>query len=298
MRVVIGIDSSNLESTESEQPSHVFPESNLTDSSDQVFPAVQQVLQLFSPADMTFVHAVDVSKFDFPFGAEAASPADRQQYEELRRSKLDAGQRLLERAASLIPKGGPTTHNVCAVRGAANLILDTAKNVAADLIVTGTRSFGPVAETVIGSVSHRVLSQTAQPTLVVKGGPHPLRKVLVAVEGQEDAVRIQSWLNAHPFKDPVEICVLTVPQALRFASAMEYAEKLVGTTADAIRRPSYTITTQIATGEPAKVLAERSKQIDLLVVGSHGRNKLERLFLGSVSHSIVYRAKCSVLVIR
>lgn len=268
------------------------------DSSEQTFAVLQQTLQIFSPTDITFVHGVEVGMFEFPFGPEAANRADRELYEEIRRSKLDAGRQLLKHAASLVPKDGPSTHQVCDVQTPAHLILETAKTVSADLIVTGTRGFGPVAETVIGSVSHRVLSHAAQPTLVVKGTMRPLAKVLVAVEGQEDALRIQSWLTAHPFKKSVEVCVLTVPQALRFASAMEFAEKLVKTTASAIQRPSYSVTMQVKTGEPAKVLAEQSKLFDLLVVGSHSRNKLERFLLGSVSHSVVHRATCSVLVIR
>jgi len=298
MRIVIGIDSSEQAFADIEQPLHVFPANELANSSEQTFAALQQALHIFTPTDITFVHGVDFGRSEFPFGAEAATPSDREQYERLRRSKLDAGRRILERAALLIPKDGPSTHQVCELQTPAHLILETAKAVAADLIVTGTRGHGPIAETVLGSVSHRVLSHAVQPTLVVKGTPRPLGKVLVAVEGQEDALRIQSWLTAHPFKNPVEVSVLTVPQALRFASAMEFAEKLVKTTASAIGRPSYSVTTQVATGEPAKVLAEQSKHFDLLVVGSHGRNKLERFFLGSVSHSAVHRAACSVLVIR
>ena len=298
MRIVIGIDSSEQVFADIEQPLHVFSPTDLTDSSGQAFAALQQTLHIFSPTDITFVHGVDMGRFEFPFGAEAANRADREQYEGLLRSKLDVGRRLLEHAASLISKNGPSTHQVCDVQTPARLILDTAKAVAADLIVTGTRGHGPLAEAVLGSVSHRVLSHAAQPTLVVKGTPRPLGKVLVAVEGQEDALRIQSWLTTHPFKSPVDVCVLTVPQALRFASAMEFAEKLVKTTASAIRRPSYSVTTQLATGEPEKVLAEQSTHFDLLVVGSHGRNKLERFLLGSVSHSVVHRATCSVLVIR
>ena len=298
MRIVIGIDSSGQAFADIEQPFHVFSPSDLTDSSEQTFATLHQTLHIFSPTDVTFVHGVDMGRFEFPFGAEAADHADREQYEELRRSKLDAGRRLLEHAASLIPKDGPSTHQVCEIQTPARLILETAKAVAADVIVTGTRGHGPMAEAVLGSVSHRVLSHAAQPTLVAKGTPRPLGKVLVAVEGQVDALRIQSWLTAHPFKTPVEICVLTVPQALRFAYAMESAEKLVKTTASAIQGPSYLVTTQVATGEPEKVLAEQSKHFDLLVVGSHGRNKLERFLLGSVSHSVVHRSICSVLVIR
>ncbi|MDH4186341.1 MAG: universal stress protein [Nitrospira sp.] len=268
------------------------------DSSEKTLAGLQHILRTFLPTDITFVHGVDLSQFEFPFGAEAASPADRTLHEELRRSNLDAGRQILERATALIPKDSASIHQVCDAQTPAHLILETAKTVAADLIITGTRGHGPVTETLLGSVSHRVLSHATQPTLIVKGTPRPVKRILVAVEGQEDAHRIQSWLSAHPFNNPTEICVLTVPQALRFASAMEFAEKLVETTASAIRKPSYSITARVATGEPGAVLAEESKQFDLLVVGSHGRNKLERFLLGSVSHSVVHRSACSVLVIR
>ena len=37
---------------------------------------------------------------------------------------------------------------------------------------------------------------------------------------------------------------------------------------------------------------------DLIVVGSHGYRALKRFLLGSVSHSVVSHAKCSVEVVR
>ena len=37
---------------------------------------------------------------------------------------------------------------------------------------------------------------------------------------------------------------------------------------------------------------------DLIIVGSHGYSRWERLLLGSVSQSVVHHAPCSVLVVR
>ena len=42
----------------------------------------------------------------------------------------------------------------------------------------------------------------------------------------------------------------------------------------------------------------KSNKIDLIVLGSHGRTRLDGLILGSVSNGIVQRAKCPVLVIK
>jgi nucleotide-binding universal stress UspA family protein len=42
----------------------------------------------------------------------------------------------------------------------------------------------------------------------------------------------------------------------------------------------------------------RERQVDLIVVGSHGRRGLPRALLGSVAEKIVRTAACPVLVVR
>ncbi|QQE78962.1 universal stress protein [Alicyclobacillus sp. SO9] len=51
---------------------------------------------------------------------------------------------------------------------------------------------------------------------------------------------------------------------------------------------------------PAIVLAQVAKDegFDLIVCGSHGRNAVNRFFLGSVSHGLVHHAEVPVLVAR
>ncbi len=54
------------------------------------------------------------------------------------------------------------------------------------------------------------------------------------------------------------------------------------------------------TGDPggAIVAAAEAEHADMVVVGSHGRWRAERLLLGSVSDHLVRNAKCPVLVVR
>jgi nucleotide-binding universal stress UspA family protein len=42
----------------------------------------------------------------------------------------------------------------------------------------------------------------------------------------------------------------------------------------------------------------RSKHADLLVMGTHGRSGLAKLFLGSVAGRVVAAAQCPVLTVR
>lgn len=53
-------------------------------------------------------------------------------------------------------------------------------------------------------------------------------------------------------------------------------------------------------GDPGEAIVEaaESEQVDLIVVGSHGRGSVGRLFLGSVSEHVVRNATCPVLVVR
>ena len=54
-----------------------------------------------------------------------------------------------------------------------------------------------------------------------------------------------------------------------------------------------------ASGEPGPVICDRAKteEIDLIIVGTHGRRGLDELLVGSVSSYVMHRAPCSVMVV-
>ena len=53
-------------------------------------------------------------------------------------------------------------------------------------------------------------------------------------------------------------------------------------------------------GEPAKVItdAAQNENFDLIVMATHGRTGLPRLFLGSIAEKVIRHAPCPVLVMR
>ena len=58
------------------------------------------------------------------------------------------------------------------------------------------------------------------------------------------------------------------------------------------------IQTSVEQGNAAKVLIDRSKGADLVVVGSRGRDGFAGMLLGSVSQHVIAHSHCPVAVVR
>src|SRR5215475_10382115 len=278
------------------------------DWSDDAFAAVEQLALLYRPDEVTLVHGVDIGFFEYPIVAEAGN---LQGYDIFRKAMFDAGCQALDRAATLLPSDIPPARKLCEFRKPVRFVLDAATSINADLIVVGTHGHSRLAELVLSSVSHRILLHATQPTLIVKGAARPVRRVFVAVEGRDDSRRISQWLSTHPFRQPVEVSVLTVVLSLRMVEPkrmvgfeawselmLKQADATAKSCAESLQPPHFASSSAILKGEPAKLIAEQARTFDLVVAGSHGRKGLDRFLLGSVSHAIVHRTPCSVLVIR
>ena len=278
------------------------------DWSDQAFAALVQTFQLYHPTDVTLVHGVDLGILEHPFVAQAGNV---QGYDDFRHAMVDSGRQLLERAAAMVPAEIASIRKVNEIGSPAQLILDSAKNLSADLVVVGVRGRSRLSEVVLGSVSHRVLLHGTRPTLIVRGAARKVQRVLIAIEERNDADRIVKWVMQHPFADPVELRVVhaIVPIGVNdpydalgtstwWEGAERYADELVKSTAGKLLNPHYTVSTKVATGDPASVIEQEAKDMDLVVVTSHGRKGISRFLLGSVSHAVVHHVTCPVLVLR
>ena len=84
----------------------------------------------------------------------------------------------------------------------------------------------------------------------------------------------------------------------------ENAENILETTGNKLREifadRNISIVTELLNGSPESRIVEKAEEIeaDLIIVGSHGYNRWERLLIGSVSDSVIHHAPCSVLVVR
>lgn len=278
------------------------------DWSDQAFNAVQEACRLFSPAEVTLVHAVNLGFLEHPVVAQAMN---LQGYDEFRRAMQDSGAQLLDRTAALIPPQVSHVKRVCECGSPASIVLEAARAACADLVVMGPRGRGRISEALLGSVSHRVLLHASCSVFLVKRPMEAPRRMLVAVQHQDDAARIVKWLSAHPFKQKADFTVLhvvlppivpdgiTVPQLEQWhRTALELGHELVRDTARKLNAIGHAAAAQVLTGDPPTMVAAQAEKHDLLIVGSHSRTGVERLLLGSVSHSLTHFTPNPVLIIR
>lgn len=149
----------------------------------------------------------------------------------------------------------------------------------------------------------------------------PARKILVAIDGSEPAVRAAGAAVsiAKATRAPLTVvAVVHVPPQVYNAGIfvagagthdysedlrqhlVTQAEEALGRVADLARRQKVEVETKVLEGHvPTQILKFADKGgFDLLVVGSRGLGAVKRLFLGSVSTALVHEAKMSVLVVK
>lgn len=291
------------------------------DRADLTFKLVQAVIRLYTPAELTLVHAVDHGLARYP----DREPIGRGTIPDELRPLLDSGHKFLEQAAKSVPSElNLVVKHVCELGNPARVIINIAQMEAADLIVTGSRGLSSEErEFTVGSVSDRIASHAPCSTLVVKRMPEQIRRVLVAINGIDDAAQIQRWLLANPFHDPVEMTVLHVVPTLKayrndsslahhdrfhenlYEDSVSWGQKLVDNFAAKLSAaPAHTPAGgcyrahgQVSNGDPPEVIVEESARQDLVIMASHGFQSAVRFVSGSVAQKVLHRVAVPVLII-
>ena len=78
------------------------------------------------------------------------------------------------------------------------------------------------------------------------------------------------------------------------------ADAAITATADALGSWASGVVRRVEIGDPGGVICVLAEEVDadVVVVGSHGKGVLKRVFLGSVSEHVLRHAPCPVLVVR
>ena len=132
---------------------------------------------------------------------------------------------------------------------------------------------------------------------------HPLRRILLATDGSEDARLAARAAASLSGKAGAELHVVHIWQSVPHPVIdrgyfEEGARKILEAETSLV---SGTVTeAHLAEGAPVDEILDLAAEIpvDLVVVGSRGNGPIARLVLGSVSEAVVHHATCPVLVVR
>ena len=277
------------------------------DGSDNSYEAVHIMKYLARAEQLTLLHALDVSRPAYP---EMLPEVAEEIYKTLEQSVKEDGERLLKRVESLLPlHAGPTTKQL-RIGSPAKTILSMAEEQNADLIVMGARGLGPIKERLLGSVSHRILTLAPCSTLIVNGPVKAVKQILLPLEGPSDAEAAVRFLRLKPFHEAVELTLMTVlpwteppwpSGAASEAAATEMLEKqseYIESMAERLRAIGYQAHGVAVVGIPATMILQQATTLrsDLILMGTRGRQGITRFMLGSVSHAVLHKTPCPILV--
>ena len=137
------------------------------------------------------------------------------------------------------------------------------------------------------------------------------RKILLAVDGSDHSLRAANEAIVIAGTNPEsQITIVYVADhnnakndVLHSGSSVELdlqRRKKLQPVEEAIAARSINYHVEILHGTPGPAIVEyaNKEQFDILVIGSRGLNGLQEMVLGSVSHKVVKRANCPVLIVK
>jgi nucleotide-binding universal stress UspA family protein len=219
--------------------------------------------------------------------------------------------------------GSQVATDVLAATASTEAIVSHAAAIGADLIVMGTHGRSGIDGLLLGSVAERVIRRTACPVMLVppgaRGDGQPLRVPFcqivwavdfastsrrafdIALELAEEADAHLTLLHAIEVPPELRAAVtgseVDVPavRAAAEADILQHLRDLVPAEA----RTYCKIHTDVREGRADRAIVEtaRERQAELIVMGVHSGNALDRLLFGSNAHAVLRVAACPVLAV-
>jgi nucleotide-binding universal stress UspA family protein len=280
--------------------SMLFP----TDGSDEADRALGFVLDIAAAHDAT-VHILSVADTNTRSVASSDSGLVDVLAEECERVVRDAGEQARSRDISVIET---------AVRGEPySTITEYATDHGINLIAMSTKGRSAFGRFILGSVATKVIRTTDVPVLTMRPeatAAHPFSDVLVATDGSTSA---EAGLNEAVGLAAAESATLHAvsvvelgsygPDAhasLNIETFEQRAEDAVSVASQVGAEANVDVRTMVDFGEVhAKILqAIETMDVDIVVLGTHGRTGFDRYLLGSIAEKVVRTSPIPVLTVR
>lgn len=193
---------------------------------------------------------------------------------------------------------------------AAAVLLGSAKD--ADLLVIGSHGHGAIESALLGSIGRQVATHAVCPTMLVGSDPGRLDRIVVGVDGSEEALHALRWAAELARAVDARIEVVTAYHYTPVGMGSPWVPPVPMTTQhdmrqvaadvlnDAVRladAADVVIERTVCEGSAAQRLRDRAEDADLLVVGSRGHGGFAGLLLGSVSRKCLVHPTAPVVVV-
>jgi nucleotide-binding universal stress UspA family protein len=201
--------------------------------------------------------------------------------------------------------------------GVRERLLQTAEEWKADLIVLGARGLSGVERALLGSVSLSVAREACCAVMIVKGAAKALHRVVIGLDGSEHSRHALSFMASIPLAAATDLLLvgvaekthlprsapsLVADQLRAFIAEVDEEEKtrkqqILVDAEKTINRTGRVQLRSVVGNPPDEIVAvAKATGAQLIVLGSRGLGRLQRLVLGSVSESVLLQSECTVMI--
>jgi len=177
-----------------------------------------------------------------------------------------------------------------------------------DLIIMSTRGRFELGQLLTGSISRKVLEITTTPVLLIRptddwrSRRSQFKRLLVALDGSEEAEQVLPYIFAFARRFQSEILLLSVPEGSESEAYHSTIRQYMEDVAAALINEGFETRVFIKGSGPARTILAVSEEenIDLIMIASHGRGGIERaahVTIGSVADRVVQDTTCPVFLL-
>lgn len=174
-----------------------------------------------------------------------------------------------------------------------------------DLIVMSTNGRSGLKRLFIGSVASGVIQLCDTPVLLLRptgdwrSRGTSFQRLLVALDGSENAERILPYVRLLAQKYGSDVLLLTVPVGIISENYLNHLRDYLEKVANALQLVGVPARTQLTDyGGPARTIVRvcQTEMADLIMLATHGRGGFDRLMVGSVADRVIQQMPCPVFL--
>lgn len=204
------------------------------------------------------------------------------------------GRAILEDAEAALKQAGVETVSARLRNGDLLEAVAEAEVDARGIVIGKRGEAADFAKLHLGSNMERIARASKKPVFVAARTFRPVRKVLIAYDGGQSALKAVDHVARSPLFAGLDIRLLTAgTESVEARRALEGAQAT-------LKAGGHEAAAELVPGQPDKVISETVERdgIDLLVMGAYGHSRIRSLLIGSTTTEMIRSCKIPVLLFR